>query len=85
MLRLICSLLGLYVIAVIARVILSWAGVPGDHPVGRLLAILSRLVDPPLRSIGRVVPAIPLGGVRLDLSPIVLLVGISLVRGIICR
>jgi YggT family protein len=85
MLRLICSLLGIYVVAVIARVILSWVGVPRDHPVGRLLSVLARLVDPPLRSIGRVVPAIPLGNVRLDLSPLVLLVGISLVRQIICR
>ena len=85
MLRLICSLLFVYLIAVIARVVLSWVGVPRDHPVGQLLAVLSRLVDPPLRSIGRVVPTIPLGSVRLDLSPLVLLVGISLVRGIICR
>ena len=85
MLRLLCSLLFLYTIAIIARVILSWVGVPGNHPVGQLLAVLSRLVDPPLRSIGRIVPAIPLGGVRLDLSALVLLVGIAVVRGIICR
>ena len=84
MLRLICTLLDLYVIAIIARIILSWVGVPGQHPVGRAVAVLSKLVDPALRSIGRALPTIPLGGVRLDLSPLVLLVGITLVRRIIC-
>ena len=85
MLRLICSLLSVYTIAIIARIILGWVEVPPDHPVGRLVAVLSRVVDPPLRSIGRAMPPILLGTVRLDLSPFVLLVGISLVRRIICR
>ena len=85
MLRIICTLLDIYIVAIIARVILSWVGVPGDHPVGRLVAVLSKFVDPPLRSIGRVMPTIPIGGIRLDLSPLVLLIGISLVSRVICR
>ena len=84
-LRLICALLQLYVFAIIGRVVLSWVAVPGHHPVGRIAAGLARVVDPPLRSISRALPAIPLGSVRLDLSPIVLLVGVTLVKGIICR
>ena len=85
LLRLICTLLQLYMFAVIARVVMSWVEVPGHHPVGRIVAGLSKVVDPPLRSIGGVLPAIPLGTIRLDLSPIVLLVGVTVVRGIICR
>ena len=84
-LGLICALLQLYVFAIIGRVILSWVAVPGHHPVGRIVAVLARVVDPPLRSISRALPAIPLGSVRLDLSPIVLLVGVTLVTRIICR
>lgn len=84
MLRLVCTLAQLYAIAVIARVILSYLQVPGGHPVGQTVAVLGRLVDPPLRSIGRFLPPIPLGNVRLDLSPVVLLVGLTLVTRIIC-
>ena len=85
MLRLICVLLDIYVIVVIARVILSWVGVPPTHPVGRLVAVLSRFVDPLLRSIQRHVPAVPLGSIRLDLSPLIVLVGLSLISRVICR
>ena len=84
MLRLICTLLQLYGIAIIARIILSYVEVPGHHPVGRIVASLSRLVDPPLRSIRQVIPAIPVGGIRLDLSPIVLLIAVMLIQRVIC-
>ena len=85
LLSLICTLLQLYVFAIIARVLLSWVRVPGDHPVGRMVILLSKVVDPPLRSIGRMVPSFPVGNVRLDLSPFVLLIGVTLVIRIICR
>lgn len=83
--RLICVLLDIYVYLIIARVILTWVRVPGHHPVGRMVEALSKVVDPPLRSIGRAIPALPLGTVRLDLSPLVLLIGVNLVSRIICR
>ena len=84
MIRLICNLLQLYVVAIVARAVLSWIEVPRDHPVGGAVALLSRIVDPPLRPLRRYVPAIPVGGVRLDLSPIILIVAIMIVARIIC-
>lgn len=81
---LICALLRIYVYLVIARVILSWVRVPGHHPVGRMVETLSKFVDPPLRYIGRALPPIPIGSIRLDLSPLVLIVGIGLITGILC-
>ncbi|MXZ68754.1 MAG: YggT family protein [Acidimicrobiia bacterium] len=85
LIRLICNLAQLYVVAIIARAVLSWIEVPGDHPVGRAVALLSRIVDPPLRPLRRSLPAIPVGGVRLDLSPIILILAIMIVTRIICR
>lgn len=82
---LVCAVLRIYVYFIIARVILSWVRVPDHHPVGRLVQTLSKVVDPPLRSIGRALPAIPVGTVRLDLSPLVLLIVIGVVTRIICR
>ena len=80
----ICNILLLYVFSVIARVVISYLEVPGHHPVGRLVALLSKLVDPPLRSIRRVLPAIPIGSIQLDLSPLVLIFAITLVRRVLC-
>ncbi|RYJ05903.1 MAG: YggT family protein, partial [Actinomycetales bacterium] len=39
--------------------------------------------DPPLRSIRRVIPPIRLGGTMLDLSPMVLLIGLYILLAII--
>lgn len=81
----ICMLLQLYMISIIAMVVMSYVEAPSSHPVGRITAGLSRVVEPPLRSIRRVVPGIPLGSVRLDLSPMILLFGVYLLSRIICR
>ncbi len=84
MVRLVCNLAQLYMVAVIARSILSWLEVPGEHPVGRAVASLSRIVDPPLRPLRKRLPPIPIGGVSLDLSPIVMVAAIVIVTGFIC-
>jgi len=41
-------------------------------------------LDPVLAPIRRVIPALPLGTVNLDLSPLILLFGLSIIQGIIC-
>ena len=78
-------LLQLYMISIIALVVMSYVEAPSSHPVGRIVAGLSRVVEPPLRSIRRAVPGIPLGSVRLDLSPMILLFGVYLLSRVICR
>ncbi len=83
-LSLVCIALQLYALAVVARIVLSWVRVPSDHAVGRINSLLSVIVDPPLRVIRGVVPEIPIGSARLDLSPMILLLAAILVRQVIC-
>jgi len=80
----ICFLLGLYALAVLAWVILSWIQVSGSHPLSRVTYFLDRIIHPVILPLRRVIPPVRLGGGALDLSPIVLLVGLSLLRNIIC-
>lgn len=80
----ICTALQLYGLAVVARIILSWVRVPSDHAVGRIGALLAVIVDPPLRAIRSVMPDIPIGPARLDLSPMALLLAVFLVQRVIC-
>lgn len=75
--------LTIYFYAVFAWVILSWIPVSSDHPLGRVQVFLDRIIYPVILPIRRVVPPIRIGGGALDLSPIILLIAIGILRGII--
>jgi YggT family protein len=75
--------LQIYWFAVIAWIILSWIPVSSDHPLGRLSVMLDRITYPIILPLRRVLPPLRLGGAMLDLSPIVLLIGIQILIGIL--
>ena len=85
---LISSLLNLYVLILIARLVLEYVAIFARdwRPKGPLL-LLSEMVftltDPPLKAIRKVVPSLRIGSVSLDLSFIILLIAISITRGIL--
>ena len=83
MLELLDSLLLIYFYAVFVWIILSWIRVSSTHPLGRVQTFLDRIIYPVILPIRRVIPPIRLGGGALDLSPIVLLLAIQLVRSFI--
>jgi YggT family protein len=83
MLELIATLLEIYFYAVLAWVILSWIRVSSAHPLGRVQFFLDRIIYPVILPIRRVIPPIRLGGGALDLSPIVLLIGLRILIGIL--
>lgn len=84
----VCWLLNVAVLVILAWIVLSYVVAFGrlgwDHPVRKLYGFLSRLVEPVLRPIRRVVPPVRLGGAALDLSPLILIVGISVLRAVVC-
>ena len=75
--------LNIYFFAVFAWVILSWIPMSPGHPLGRIQAALDRIIYPVIRPIRNVVPPIRFGGGAIDLSPIILLLGIQILRGLI--
>ena len=70
------TLFDAYSLIVIAAVVLSWTRLPPSHP---LVQLVDALTAPVLAPIRRVVP--PLGG--LDVSPMVLLIGLQLLRRVL--
>lgn len=76
-------LLDLYRYAVLAWVILSWVQVSSVHPLARVTTFLDRIIYPVILPLRRIIPPLRLGGALLDLSPIVLLILISLLRGLV--
>ena len=82
--NIVCSLIQLYTLVVFARILLEWVRVPGEHPVGKVRAALATVVDPVLAPLRRIVPPVRMGGAALDLSPLVLLIGLSILSRAIC-
>lgn len=81
--QLIDFVLTIYFYAVFIWVILSWIRVSSTHPLGRVQVFLDRIIYPVILPLRRVIPPIRLGGGALDLSPIVLLIGIQLLRSLL--
>ena len=84
---LLVTLLTIALWAIIAWIVLSYVvnfgRVPGDHPVSRLYRFLARIIDPVLMPIRRAIPPLRLGAMNLDLSPLILIFGISILIGIL--
>lgn len=76
------------IIVLIARFVLDWVQMLARHwrPRGLVLVFcegLYSITDPPLRAVRRVIPPLRLGAVMLDLSPMVLLIGIFVLQRIV--
>ncbi len=73
---LLARIFDLYSLVILAAVILSWVRLPPDNPIVR---VTSALTEPLLAPIRRILP--DLGGI--DISPMVLLVALRLLRGLL--
>ena len=76
---LLCTLTSLYVFAVFARVLFSWIPLAPESPVMVVRTWLVRITEPVMGPLRRALPAVRLGRVALDLSPIVLIIGLQIV------
>jgi YggT family protein len=79
-----CAAVRLYSIAVLGWVILSWIQVPATHPLARVTVFLDRIIYPVILPLRRIIPPLRLGAGALDLSPVVLLIGLSFLQRIVC-
>lgn len=84
------DLLWLVELLVLARVAVDWLGMLATGPsavrwLGRPTAMIQRLSEPLLAPVRRMLPTLRLGSVRWDLSPVVLLIGVAVLRGLVVR
>lgn len=80
----ICLLLTLYLLVIFARIILSWFPMGYDSPLLPVMRVLTGLTDPVLLPLRRNLPPVQLGGLALDLSPIIVIIGIQVLASILC-
>lgn len=80
----ICLLLTLYLIAILGRIILSWFPIAPETPMATIFSFLYTITEPVLGPIRRIMPPVGIGGMGLDLSPIIVTVTLSFVTRAIC-
>ncbi len=78
------------IVLLLARFVLDWVQLLARswRPQGWVAALceaLYSITDPPLRAVRGVIPPIRLGGAALDLSPMILLIGIWILMTIVER
>ena len=81
---LLCTVLQLWLLAVFLRIVLSWFPATEGGGLARVTDVLGAVTDPVLSPVRAMLPPVRMGGMGLDLSPmVVLLVGSVLLR-VIC-
>ncbi|MEC9000502.1 MAG: YggT family protein [Actinomycetota bacterium] len=79
----VCALLQIYLLVLVVRVLLSWFPISHDGPMAPVAGFLYTVTDPILLPLRRLLPPIRMGGMALDLSPIVAFFGLSILMGIL--
>ena len=80
---LICLALQFFVILIFVRIILSWFPPSGGF-IDQVQRVVFSATEPVMGPLRRVIPPVRLGAAALDLSPLIVLLGISVIRTIIC-
>ncbi len=81
-------LLYIFFALLIGRLILDWIQVFARdwRPRGAMLVIAETVysvTDPPLKALRKVIPPLTLGAIRVDLAFLVLMLGVSILMGLI--
>jgi len=75
------AVFGVYELGLIAYVVLSWIKVPGAQ---KPYSVLHRFYDPPLMVVRKAMQrVVPQGALQVDLSPLVLILAVYLLRGLV--
>ena len=80
---LVCSLINLYLILLFARIIMSWFPISPGGAMAQIFSFLYTITEPVLGPIRRAIPPISMGGMGLDLSPIIVIVGVRVLSGVL--
>ena len=79
-----CTLAQLYLLAVFARIILSWfPPSPGGGGLNTVRGFLDTVTEPVLGPLRRAIPPLGIGGMSLDLSPLILIIGVKILLGVL--
>ena len=73
-----CLILYLYLLAMFGRIILSWFPISPESPMASVFSFLYSITEPVLGPVRRLLPPVGMGGMGLDLSPIIVTFALQL-------
>jgi len=83
--RLLGNLIDIYLLLLIGRILLSWFPISPESPMSTVFSFLYRITEPVLGPIRRMLPPIGMGGMALDLSPIIVIFGLEILKNALVR
>ena len=78
-----CKALMIYWLILLIRIILSWFPMPHSGAAAKASSILFQLTDPLMRPLRNIIPPVRAGMMAIDLSPILLFIGIGVLQRVI--
>jgi YggT family protein len=81
--QLLVQLLDLYIIVIVVRIILSWFPINPGTAMASVHGFVQALTEPVLAPVRRALPPARMGSMGFDFSPMIVMVGIYILRGII--
>ena len=81
--RVIVDLLQLYLVLLMARIIMTWFPIDPWTRMGKVVRHLGTATDPVLRPVRRIIPPLRVGGMGIDLSPIIVIVAIEILINVV--
>ena len=75
----ICLVLNLFWLVILARMIMSWVRITPGTPVASIYSVVFSITEPVLGPLRRMIPPIRMGISAIDVSPIIVFVGIRLI------
>jgi YggT family protein len=78
---LLCSLISVYYIVLLARVFLSWFPLQPGTAMASIASIIYQLTEPVMGPVRRLIPTVGM----IDISPIVVFIGLQILQSAICR
>ncbi len=81
---LLCVALQLYLFVIFIRIIMSWIPLRPGSGAQRFADLLDRVTEPVLGPVRRVLPPLRTRTIAFDLSPVVVVVGISILMRVVC-
>lgn len=76
-LRIVIDVIQAYIVVLLARIILTWFPIDPWTRLARVERFLARFTDPVLRPARRIIHPLRVGGMGIDLSPIIVLVALQ--------
>jgi YggT family protein len=84
-LHIVVEVIQLYILVLFVRIMLTWFPTNPWSGMGRFERVLGRFTDPVLAPVRRVLPPLRVGGGAVDLSPLVVLVGLEILVSVLAR